>query len=359
MDVHKESIEIAIADGNSQEVRRYGKIGGTQDAMRKTLRKLISQGKNLHFCYEAGPCGYELYRYLVSEGHDCWVVAPSMIPKKPGDKVKTDKRDAVQLARLFRAGELTPVYVPVREDEAIRDISRAREDTMLVQKSARQRLKSFLLRHEIRYQGKTSWTEAHLRWLADEVRCPSPVQQIVFQEYVNAVTESQYRLRRLDEQIETFVKQWRLYPAVEALMSMRGVQMIVAVTMVSELGDISRFENPKQLMSFLGLTPSEHSSGPRTKRGGITKTGNGHVRRILIEAAWCYRYPAKVSREMQLRQAKVPLAIREIAWRAQLRLTQRYQHMQRKGKPHNVTVVALARELAGFMWAIANEVKYP
>ncbi len=158
MDVHKESIEIAIAEGGSQEVRRYGKIGGTQDAMRKTLRKLVSQGKNLHFCYEAGPCGYELYRYLISEGHDCWVVAPSLIPKKPGDKIKTDKRDAVQLARLFRAGELTPVYVPSREDEAIRDLSRAREDTMLVQKSARQRLKAFLLRHDIRYQGKTSWT---------------------------------------------------------------------------------------------------------------------------------------------------------------------------------------------------------
>jgi len=359
MDVHKDSIEIAIAEGGSQEVRRYGKIGGTQDAMRKTLRKLVSQGKSLHFCYEAGPCGYELYRYLVSEGHDCWVVAPSLIPKKAGDKIKTDKRDAVQLARLFRAGELTPVYVPSREDEAIRDLSRAREDTMLVQKSARQRLKSFLLRHDIRYQGKTSWTEAHLRWLADEVRCPSPAQQIVFQEYVNAVTESQHRLQRLDKQIAYFVTQWRLYPAVEALMCMRGVQMIVAVTVVCELGDLSRFENPKQLMSFLGLVPSEHSSGPRTKRGGITRTGNGHVRRILIEAAWCYRYPAKVSREIQRRQANVPLAIREIAWRAQLRLTQRYQHMQRKGKPHNVTVVALARELAGFMWAIVKEVNYP
>ena len=359
MDVHKESIEIAIADGASQEVRRYGKIGGTHDAMRKTLRKLVSKGKRLHFCYEAGPCGYELYRYLVSEGHDCWVVAPSLIPKKPGDKVKTDKRDAIQLARLFRAGELTPVYLPNREDEAIRDLSRAREDTMLIQKSARQRLKSFLLRHDIRYQGKTSWTEAHLRWLADEVRCQSPAQQIVFQEYVNSVTESQHRLQRLDEQIECFVKQWRLYPAVESLMSMRGVQMIVAVTVVSELGDLSRFENPKQLMSFLGLTPSEYSSGPRQSRGRITKTGNAHVRRILIEAAWCYRYPAKVSREIQLRQASVPLAIREIAWRAQLRLTQRYQHLQRQGKPHNVTVVALARELAGFMWGIANEVKYP
>jgi transposase len=359
MDVHKESIEIALADGENTEVRRYGKIGGSHDAMRKTLRKLVSLGKSLHFCYEAGPCGYELYRYLVSEGHDCWVVAPSLIPKKAGDKVKTDKRDAIQLARLFRAGELTPVYVPNREDEAIRDLSRAREDAMLIQKSARQRLKSFLLRHDIRYQGKTSWTEAHLRWLADEVRCPSPVQQIVFQEYVNTVTESQQRLQRLNEQIEVFVKQWRLYPAVEALMSLRGVKMVVAVTVISELGDLSRFDNPKQLMSFLGLTPSEYSSGPHQSRGRITKTGNGHVRRILIEAAWCYRYPAKVSPEIQKRQEKLPLTIRNIAWKAQLRLTQRYQHMQRKGKPHNVTVVALARELAGFMWAIAGEVNYP
>ena len=359
MDVHKESIEIAVAEGASTEVRRYGKIGGTRDAIRKTLRKLVSLGKPLHFCYEAGPCGYELHRYLVAEGHDCWVVAPSLIPKKAGDKVKTDKRDAVQLARLFRAGELTPVYVPDREDEAIRDLSRAREDTMLVQKSARQRLKSFLLRHDIRYAGKTSWTEAHLRWLADEVRLPNPAQQIVFQEYVNTVTEAAHRLQRVNEQIHVFVKQWRLYPVVVALMAMRGVKMTVAVTVVSELGDLSRFDNPKQLMSFLGLTPSEYSSGERQSRGRITKTGNGHVRRILIEAAWCYRYPAKVTPEIQRRQETIPLPIRSIAWRAQLRLTQRYQHMQRKGKPHNVTVVALARELIGFMWAIAREVNYP
>ncbi|MDH5444810.1 MAG: IS110 family transposase [Gammaproteobacteria bacterium] len=359
MDVHKESIEIAVVDGANQEVRRYGKIGGTRDAMRKALRKLVSQGKVLHFCYEAGPCGYELYRYLVSEGHACWVVAPSLIPKKAGDKVKTDKRDAIQLARLLRAGELTPVYVPNREDEAIRDLSRAREDAMLVQKAARQRLKSFLLRHDIRYQGKTAWNESHLRWLADEVSCSSPAQQIVFQEYVNAVTEADHRLKRLNEQIEIFASQWRLYPVVEALMSMRGVKMTVAVTVVSELGDLSRFENPKQLMSFLGLTPSEYSSGPRQTRGRITKTGNGHVRRILIEAAWCYRFPAKVSREMQKRQETLPLSIRAIAWRAQLRLTQRYRHLQQKGKSHNVTVVALARELVGFMWAIAKEVNYP
>ena len=359
MDVHKDSIEIAIAEGVSTEVRRYGKIGGTLEAVGKTLRKLVSLGKSLQFCYEAGPCGYDLYRYLVTEGHCCTVVAPSLIPKKPGDKVKTDQRDAVQLARLLRAGELTPVYVPGRDDEAIRDLSRAREDAMQVQKSARQRVKSFLLRQGIRYQGKATWNEKHLRWLADEVRLPHAAQQIAFQEYVNAVTETQQRLHRLTQQLQEVVQQWRLYPVVQALMSLRGVQLVVAVTVIAELGDLTRFTHPRQLMAFLGLTPSEYSSGPRQRRGGITKTGNQHARRMLVEAAWAYRYPPKVSPQIQQRQELLPLAIRDIAWRAQLRLTRRYQRLQHKGKPHNVTVVALARELVGFMWAIAHQVAYP
>lgn len=360
MDVHKESIEIALANEDlNTEIRRYGKIGGTQDALRKALRKLVSSGKTLHFCYEAGPCGYEIYRYLVSQGHVCIVVAPSMIPKQPGNKVKTDKRDAAELARLFRAGELTPVYVPSREDEAIRDLSRAREDTMLNLKTARQRLKSFLLRHDIRYVGKTSWNEKHLRWLADEVRLSNPAQQIVFQEYVNAVTEAKHRLDRLLTELEHFASQWRLYPAVRALMAMRGVKLIVAVTVIAELGDLTRFDHPTQLMSFLGLTPSEYSTGERIRRGAITKTGNQHARRILIEAAWAYRFTPKVSPEIQARQEIIPVVIRDIAWKAQLRLTKRYKSMQFKGKPKNVTIVAIARELAGFMWAIGQEVKLP
>lgn len=360
MDVHKESIEIALAEGDADgEVRRYGKIGGTFDVFRKTLRKLVSLGKELHFCYEAGPCGYELYRLLVHEGHHCIVVAPSLIPKKPGDKVKTDKRDAMQLARLFRAGELTPVYVPDREDEAIRDLARAREDAMLAQKSARQRLKSFLLRHNIRYQGKTCWTEKHLRWLADEVRLPEAAQQTVFQEYVNTVTEAAQRMARLEKEIQFHVKQWRLAPVVAALMAMRGVQLVVAVTIVAELGDLSRFDTPKQLMSYLGLTPSEYSSGERQRRGGITKTGNHHARRILIEAAWAYRFVPKVSPQIQQRQETLPKAVRDIAWQAQLRLTKRYRTLSQRGKPHNVVVVSVARELVGFMWAIANQVQCP
>ena len=356
MDVHMESIVISLADSDNSEVRRYGKIGGDLSDVRKLLRKLVSTGKELFFCYEAGPCGYDLYRYIIAQGHQCIVVAPSLIPKKPGDKVKTDKRDADQLARLLRAGDLTSVYVPNAEDEAIRDLSRAREDVLLALKSARQRLKSFLLRHNIRYSGTANWSETHLRWLADEVHLQFPAQKVVFQEYLNTATESKQRLLRIEQEISYHTKQWRLYPVVQALMALRGVKMVVAVTIVAELGDLTRFDNPKQLMSFLGLTPSEYSSGDRQKRGSITKTGNQHARRVLIEGGWSYRFPAKVSREMQKRQEHLPLNIRDIAWKAQVRLTKRFHMMAMRGKPANVIVVSIARELASFMWAIAQEV---
>jgi len=356
MDVHKESIVISLADDDRSEVRRYGSIGGSLTEFKKTLRKLVSTGKDLFFCYEAGPCGYELYRFIVSQEHQCIVVAPSLIPKKPGDKVKTDKRDADQLARLLRAGDLTSVYVPNAEDEAIRDLSRAREDAVLVLKAARQRLKSFLLRHNIRYKGSANWAEKHLRWLAECVSLGFPAQQIVFQEYVNAATEAKQRVTRLEDEILFHTQQWRLFPVVQSLMAMRGVKMVVAVTIVSELGDLTRFENAKQLMSFLGLTPSEYSTGERQKRGAITKTGNQHARRVLVEAGWSYRFPAKVSKEMQKRQESLPLNIRDIAWKAQVRLTKRFKVMANKGKPHNVIVVAMAREIVAYMWAIAHEV---
>jgi len=359
MDVHKESIEIALAeDGRRGEVRRFGRIGGTRDAFMKALRKLVSKGHSLHFCYEAGPCGYELYRLIVAEGHVCTVVAPSLIPQKRGDKVKTDKRDAAMLARLYRAGELTEVYVPNPEDEAMRDLSRAREEVVSTKRKGKQQLKAFLLRHDIRCPTTANWNEAHLRWLAT-IKLPHPAQQTVYQEYLNAVTEAVHREERLLRQIDKHVRQWRLYPAVEALMALRGVRLIVATTTIAELGDLSRFAHPKLLMSYLGLTPSEYSSGEKTKRGGITKTGNKHARRVLIEAAWSYRFNPKVSIAMQKRQENLPLAIRDIAWKAQLRLTHRYQKMSQMKKVPNVIVVAVARELAGFMWAIFNELELP
>jgi transposase len=359
MDVHKEFIAIAyVAQEHGAEVVSLGTIGTRQCDIDKLIRQLQSKSKQLVFVYEAGPCGYWLYRYLTKKGHSCWVVAPSLIPKKTGARVKTDRRDAMQLARLMRSGDLTPVYVPAVDDEAIRDLSRAREDTLRDLKAAKLRLKAFLLRHDIRYTGRANWSPAHLRWLS-EVVCPTPAQQIVFQEYVQTVTEQTERLGRLELELHEQVKTWRLAPVVEALQALRGVQFTVAVTTVAELGDLTRFEHPRQLMNYLGLTPSEYSSGGRRQQGSITKTGNSHARRALVEGAWAYRYPAKVSRHLQLRLEKLPAAMQAISWKAQVRLCKRYRQLMAKGKHANQVVVAIARELVGFMWAIAQQVAAP
>jgi transposase len=278
-----------------------------------------------------------------------------VIPEKAGDRVQTDRRDAVQLARLMRSGALTPVYVPTADDEAIRDLTRAREDALRDLKAAKFRLKAFLLRHDIHYTGRATWGPAHLRWLA-EVVCPTPAQQIVFQEYVRAVNEHAERLQRLEQELHEQVTAWRLYPVIEALQALRGVQFTVAVTTVAELGDLTRFENPRQLMKFLGLSPSEYSSGERRRQGAITKAGNTHARRALVEGAWAYRYPAKVSRHLQLRLEQLPKPIQDISWKAQVRLCKRFRRLTARGKHANQVVVAIARELAGFMWAIAKEI---
>src|SRR6266700_3662704 len=336
LDVHKESIAVAyVAQDHGAEVISLGTIGTRQCDIDKLLRQLQSKGQQLVFIYEAGPCGYWLYRYLTKKGSVCWVVAPSLIPKKPGD--------------------LTPVYVPAVDDEAIRDLSRAREDTLRDLKAAKPRLKAFLLRHDSRYTGRANWSPGHLRWLS-EVVCPTPAQQIVFQEYVQTVTEQTERLGRLELELHEQVQTWRLYPVVEALQALRGVQFTVAVTTVAELGDLTRFANPRQLMNYLGLTPSEYSSGARRQQGSITKTGNTHARRALVEGAWAYRYPAKVSRHLQLRLENLPKAIQAISWKAQVRLCKRYRQLLAKGKNAHQVVVAIARELSAFMWAIAKQV---
>jgi transposase len=356
LDVHKESIAVAyVAQEPHTEVISFGNIGTRQCDIDKLIRRLQSKSPHLVFVYEAGPCGYWLYRYLTKKGQVCCVVAPSLIPKKPGDRVKTNRRDAIKLARLMRSGDLTPVYVPAVEDEAIRDLCRAREDVIHDLKSAKFRLKAFLLRHDIRYTGRATWGPAHLRWLS-EVVCPTPAQQIVFQEYVRAVTDHTERLARLEQELTAQVQTWRLAPVVDALQALRGVQFTVAVTTVAELGDLTRFENPRQLMNYLGLTPSEYSTGERRQQGGITKTGNTHARRALIEGAWAYRYPAKVSRHLQLRLEKVSKPIQDISWKAQIRLCKRYRQLSARGKNANQVVVAIARELSAFMWAIAQEV---
>src|SRR5215472_14218507 len=312
MDVHKESIAVAyVAQEYGAEVVSLGTIGTRQCDIDKLIRQLHSKSKQLVFVYEAGPCGYWLYRYLTKKGYVCWVVAPSLIPKKAGDRVKTDRRDAMQLARLMRSGDRTPVYVPAVDAEAIRDLRRAREDTLRDLKAAKLRLKAFLLRHDIRYPGRANWSPAHLRWLS-EVVCPTPAQQIVFQEYVRAVTEHTERLRRLEHELQEHVQSWRLHAVVEALQALRGVQFIVAVTMVAEIGDLSRFDTPRELMKFLGLIPSEYSSGERRQQSSITKAGNTHARRALVAGAWAYRSPATVSRPLQLRLEKQPNIIQDI-----------------------------------------------
>jgi transposase len=282
-------------------------------------------------------------------------VAPSLVPKTAGDRVNTDRRDAIQLARLLRSGDLTPVYVPTVEDEAIRDLTRAREDAIRDLKAAKSRVKAFLLRQDIRYEGRATWGPAHLRWLA-EVVCATPAQLLVFQEYVRAVSEHQERLHRLEAELREQAQAWRLYPVVQAIQAVRGVQFTVAVILIAELGDLTRFDTPRQLMSYLGLTPSEYCSGERWRQGTITKAGNTFARRALIEGAWAYRYPAKVSRHLQLRLETLPQAIQCIGWKAQVRLCKRYRHLTARGKHANQVVVAIAREMAAFIWAIMREV---
>lgn len=357
LDVHKNSIEIVTADTDgAMEVRHFGRIGGTMDALDRAVRKLTSQGSTLRFVYEAGPCGYEIYRHLTRKGFSCKVVAPSKTPKKRGDRIKNDRRDAETLARMERAGELTAIYVPREEDEAMRDLTRAREDAVKALRTARHQLNAFLLRYGKRYPGKASWTPSHLRWLSD-VTLPHPSQQIVLQESILTVTVCTERTSRLTDQILKLLPEWRLYPVVQALQALRGVAPIVAATTLAEIGDLSRFQNPKQLMAYLGLVPSEDSSGESTHRGSITKTGNGHVRRVLIEAAHAYGFPARVSRHLLKRHEGLPQAVLAIAWKAQVRLCGRFRRLMARGKLRTKVVTAIARELCGFMWAIAREVK--
>lgn len=356
LDVHKDSIAVAHADADRTDPPHFvGSIGTRQADIDKLIRRLYAKAPNLVFAYEAGPCGYALHRYLTGKGLTCQVIAPSLIPKRPGDKVKNNRRDAVEIARLLRSGDLTPVYVPRVEDEAIRDLSRARDAARVTLKAAKLRLKSFLLRLGLHYTGRADWNDAHRRYLA-KVVCPTPTQQIVFQESLHAVDEQVQRLRRIEQQLLEVTPPWRLFPVVEALQALRGVQWVVATTVVAELGDLTRFDNPRQLAAFVGLIPSEYSSGESRRQGSITKTGNGRARRALTEAAWAYRYSPKVSPIIQKRIESLPKAIQDIGWKAQLRLCKRFRRLTARGKHPNVAVTAIARELLAFMWAIAKEV---
>jgi transposase len=358
LDTHKEFVEVAyIEDQRGAVPVHLGKQPSSKVALKKLARHFESKypDATLHFAYEAGPCGYWIYRLLTSLGHCCYVVAPSLIPKKPGDKVKTDKRDAMMLAKLLKSEDLSPIYVPEPEDEAVRDLSRAREVAMKDLKDAKYQLKAMLLRNDINCKVKDNWSAPHLRWLTELV-LPHPAQQIVLQECIQTITERIQRLERLDNELCNQVQRWRYYPVVKAVQAMRGVRLLVATGVVAELGDLSRFDHPRKLMSYVGLVPSEHSSGGKRKQGGITKCGNGRARRLLIEGAHSYRYSANISTELQKRQEGLPKTIIDIAWQAQLRLCRRYQRLMHKGKHYNVVVAAIAREMIAYIWAISREV---
>jgi transposase len=340
LDVHKDAVVVAMAEGGLRgEVREYGRIANTPAALDRLIRKLGGGGVRLRFCYEAGPCGYGIQRHVSRQGHECVVVAPSLIPKRAGDRIKTDRRDAASLARLHRAGELTAVWVPDPGHEAMRDLVRARLDAVHALRRARQQLSGFLLRQGCHY-GRPAWTKLHRRWLAG-LKFEQAAHHLVLEDYIQAVEAAEARRDRLRAQIEEMLPDWTLAPVAAALQTMRGMALVNAVTLIAELGDLSRFTNPRQLMAYLGLVPSEHSSGTSIKRGGLTKAGNSAARRLLIEAAWCYRFPARVSRELLLRQESQPKPIREIAWKAQLRLCARYRRLARTGKPANVVTAAI------------------
>ncbi|HEY1365184.1 MAG TPA: IS110 family transposase [Xanthobacteraceae bacterium] len=351
LDTSKLRNAVAIAEaGRGGEVRFLGEIDNTPAAMTKLVRKLAAKYGRVTFCYEAGPTGYGVYRQIQGLGHECIVAAPSLIPKKPGDRVKTNRRDAVSLAKLLRSGDLTAVWVPDANHEAMRELTRGRETAMLDLRRKRQQLSAFLLRRGLHYPMRKTWTKAHMNWLASQ-KLEHAEQRIVFEEMMLGIREAQDRLQRLDDAIRAAVPDWSLAEVVTAFMAVRGMDLVAAATFLAEIGDLSRFESARELMAYLGLVPSEESTGDTIKRGPITKTGNRRARRMLVECAWSYRHPPRVGREKQERVAAAPRAVREIAWKAQCRLHNRYRSLIRKGKLPTVANTAVARELAGFLWA--------
>ena len=350
---------VAVADaGRAGEVRFVGEIDNTAVATAKLVKKLAGRYERLTFCYEAGPTGYGLYRQIKSLGHECLVVAPSLIPQKPGDRVKTNRRDALSLAKQLRAGDLTAVWVPDERHEAMRDLSRARGAAVEDLRGKRQQVSAFLLRRGLHYPGKKTWTKAHMVWLAG-VKLAHAEQRIAFEEMLLAVRQAQERIERLEQAIRAAVADWSLAEVVTALMAMRGLDLVSATTFLAEIGDLSRFQTPRELMAYLGLVPSEASTGDTVRRGPITKTGNRRARRILVECSWSYQHAPRVGKKKLEKVAAAPPAVREVAWKAQCRLSARYRALIRKGKPKNVAITAIAREFAGFIWAVSREVAPP
>ena len=354
LDVHKDTIAIVVAEaGRDGEVRAYGTIASSLHAVDRAIAKLRGDGAELHVAYEAGPTGFVLYRHLRHCNIDCLVVAPSKMPVPGGRRQKTDRRDAELLARLLRAGELTAIHVPEAVDESIRDLARARADAVEDLTRAKQRLKSFLLRLGYHYTGKATWGEAHRRYLR-ELSLPLPAHRAALEEYLLAFDREAARVGRFDELLEAQVPRWSHYPAVQALMALRGFQLVAATVLVAEIGDIRRFAHPRHLMAFLGLVPHEHSTGDSRRLGSITKNGNVHARWMLIEIVQSALLPPKVAQPLQLRQQDQPATVKELSWKVQTRLHKRGWHLLCRGVIKPKVLVALAREMAGFVWAMLH-----
>jgi transposase len=358
LDVHAETIAVAVAERDG-EVRSLGVIPNREESVRKLVKKLGAV-EQLRFCYEAGPTGYALYWQLSKLGAPCEVVAPTLVPVKAGDRVKTDRRDALKLARNYRAGELTAVWVPDADHEALRDLVRAREAAKKDQLRARHRLSKFLLRHGRRApHGIQSWTMKYLEWIKRDVHFPARAQEVTLLDYLHEVEHAAVRIARLDAAIAEAAKlaSPKMRAVIEGLQALRGIAQISAVTVVAELGEVTRFSKARQLMAYAGIVASEDSSGERTRRGSITKTGNAHLRRVVVEAAWAYRHRPSVGAALRKRQETVSEEVKQIAWKAQHRLHARYGKLMAKGKNKGVVVTAVARELLGFLWAIAVHVE--
>jgi len=359
LDVHADTISVAVAeDGRSGEVRSVGTIPNRVESVRKLVKKLGGP-HGLQVCYEAGPTGYALYWQLTALGVACEVVAPTLVPMKAGDRVKTDRRDALKLARSYRAGELTAVWVPEPAHEALRDLVRAREAAKKDQLRARHRLGKFLLRHGRRPPRPTcSWGAVHLAWVRTQA-FEHAAQQATMVDYLAEVDHAAARIERLEQAIDDAVAGLpnETRGLIEGLQALRGIAKIAAVTVIAEIGRPSRFRTAKQLMAYAGAVPSEHSSGASRRQGGITKTGNAHLRRVLIEAAWCYRHRPGLGYRLRVRQEGQSEEVKEIALKAQHRLNRRYRKLEANGKPKQKVVTAVARELLGFVWAVGARIE--
>lgn len=355
LDAHKDSISIAVAKAGREPAEPLGRIPNDGLKLLKRLDRLGPR-ERIHCCYEAGPTGYGLHRYLRSAGIRCDVIAPSLVPDRQGDRVKTDKRDAVKLAHYLRSGDLTRVWVPDEQTEALRDLVRARDDAKLAERSARHRLGKFLLRHGRRYPGKTAWTGKHLDWIRGQ-KFDHLAQDRVLREYLHTVERDTDAVGRLTADISELVEGSSIEPLVKALQALKGIRLITAAGISVELGDLQRFPRARDLMGYLGLGIREDSTGKRRRRFSITKTGNKHVRRLLVEAAWAYRHSPRIDAHLKHRGQDLPEEIRSIAWIAQHRLHRRYRRLLAQRKPRQVVLIALARELAGFIWAIGQRVQ--